>query len=276
MNCREHVLPELELSTSMVREALQAVLHTILFLRAPGPVRPMDVDCAHFPNLAYSRIYCHNRGSDNSALGDGKISNSAFKSSALATFDDGVDDYFRSGTTNDAASRGKEGLNKILGFEGGSGRRQKLSQHHDVDSKVDESIETFMQSLTPIGPELLSGAITLSFFERRTTRQLFGLVSSQERVVWEQWTVRVVVNNTPTPVNDDSASVIERQRIQDTAEGMLRAVLMKIFECVGDSIDHVPPVMYEFDVACSKRADDRSENIYTRVAQMPALVNLNS
>lgn len=30
MNCKEHYLPELELSTGQVREALQCILHTIL------------------------------------------------------------------------------------------------------------------------------------------------------------------------------------------------------------------------------------------------------
>lgn len=38
---------------------------------------------------------------------------------------------------------------------------------------------------------------------------------------WEQWHLRVVVNNTPRPVSDDSAAVIERQRIQ------VRIFLMK-------------------------------------------------
>ena len=114
-----------------------------------------------------------------------------------------------------------------------------------VDQKVDDSIESFLRTLSQIGPELLSGCLTLSFFERRATRQLFGLVSHEERVVygklnmsievggrlsslmirffhfflvwftrWEQWILRVVVNNTPRPINDDNASVIERQRIQ--------------------------------------------------------------
>ena len=113
------------------------------------------------------------------------------------------------------------------------------------------------------------GGLTLSFFERRATRQLFGLVSNEERVVWEQWHLRVVVNNTPRPVSDDSAAVIERQRIQDTAEGMLRSVMVKIFEIAGGAIDHVPPVMYEFEISCTKKADDR-ENVYSRVANMPS------
>jgi hypothetical protein len=112
----------------------------------------------------------------------------------------------------------------------------------------------------------------------------------------------VVVNNTPRPISDDSAAVIERQRIQvsldlcvrvvlgcclfcfsslhcflfqDTAEGMLRSVLFKIFEISGGAIEHLPPVMYEFEIHCAKRADDR-ENVYSRVSNMPALINLSN
>jgi hypothetical protein len=53
----------------------------------------------------------------------------------------------------------------------------------DVDQKVDDAIESFLRTLSQIGPELLSGCLTLSFFERRATRQLFGLVSHEERVM---------------------------------------------------------------------------------------------
>jgi len=52
-----------------------------------------------------------------------------------------------------------------------------------VDRAVDDAIESFLRTLSQIGPELLSGSLTLSFFERRATRQLFGLVSHEERVV---------------------------------------------------------------------------------------------
>mmetsp|Transcript_109354 Transcript_109354/g.304207 ORF Transcript_109354/g.304207 Transcript_109354/m.304207 type:complete len:218 (+) Transcript_109354:67-720(+) len=217
MNCKEHHLPELELATGQAREALQAILYTILFIRSPGPVTPRDVECEGF-NLTYPRI------------------------------------------AND----------KLNTLPGGHSALE-----YDVDKKVDSSITTFLTTLSQIGPELLSGGLTLSFFERRATRQLFGLVSNEEKVVWEQWHLRVVVNNTPRPVSDDSAAVIERQRIQDTAEGMLRSVLMKIFEIAGRSIDHVPPVMYEFEISCSKKVDDR-ENVYSRVANMPSLINLSN
>jgi hypothetical protein len=51
------------------------------------------------------------------------------------------------------------------------------------ERKVNESIEGFLKNLKPIGPELLRGKITLSFFERRSSRQLFGLIAHDEKVM---------------------------------------------------------------------------------------------
>lgn len=221
MNCKEHHLPELELTTGQVREALQAILHTILFIRSPGPVAPMDVNCEGF-NWTYTRI------------------------------------------ANDAV------------------RSPSNTKNHYLDKKVDDSIEDFLKNLTQIGPELLSGCLTLSFFERRESKQLFGLVKHEEKVIWEQWILHVVVNNTPRPVDDDSASKMERQRLQDTAEAMLKSVFLKIFQFasgVDDRshvgyLDHIPPTMYEFEIRSTKKANDR-ENLVSRVANMPALLNLD-
>ena len=50
---------------------------------------------------------------------------------------------------------------------------------------------------------------------------------------------------------------------------------MNIFEIAGGPIDHVPPVMYEFEISCTKKADDR-EHFNTRVANMPTLINLSN
>ncbi|CAB9517133.1 Protein of unknown function (DUF1649) [Seminavis robusta] len=204
MNCKEHILPELELATGQVREALQCILHTILFIRSPGPVTPQDIDLEGF-DFTYTRI----------------------------------------------------------------------ANEMKIEKRVDDAIESFLRSLSQIGPELLNGCLTLSFFERSASRQLFGLVKHEERVIFEQWILRVVVNNTPRPISNDSAAVIERQRLQDTAEGMLRSVLQKVFENAGGPIDHVPPCMYEFEIHCSKRMDDR-ENAATRFANMPSLINLGN
>ena len=55
MNCKEHNLPELELATGQVREALQCILHTILFIRSPGPVTPQDTELEFF-QFNYTKI----------------------------------------------------------------------------------------------------------------------------------------------------------------------------------------------------------------------------
>mmetsp|Transcript_32764 Transcript_32764/g.48527 ORF Transcript_32764/g.48527 Transcript_32764/m.48527 type:complete len:234 (-) Transcript_32764:111-812(-) len=233
MNCKEHHLPELELATGQVREALQCILHTILFIRSPGSVVPHDVECDGF-DLTYTRIASdsnHNNMNPSSSNNTGTAASSV-------------------------TSR----------------------MHSNVEKKVDDAIESFLRSLSQIGPELMSGCLILSFFERRASKQLFGLVQHEERVVWEQWILRVVVNNTPRPITNDSAAVIERQRIQDTAEGMLRAVMLKVFELTaGGGIEHVPPVIYEFEIRNSKcRPEDDRETVYSRVANMPTLIQLGN
>lgn len=43
MNHKEHALGELELRPLHAKEALQCLLHSILFLRAPNVVRPREV-----------------------------------------------------------------------------------------------------------------------------------------------------------------------------------------------------------------------------------------
>mmetsp|Transcript_2501 Transcript_2501/g.3778 ORF Transcript_2501/g.3778 Transcript_2501/m.3778 type:complete len:264 (-) Transcript_2501:519-1310(-) len=263
MNCKEHYLPELELATGQVREALQCLLHTILFIRAPGPVAPRDVHCEDF-DITYTRIasVSHTNNTNNSSV---------------------------TTNTSNPSSRHHRHHNST----GGGANHPNEHHHHsnnnknnnpnnnldkDVDCKVDSAIENFLRSsLVQIGPELLQGIFTLSFFERRATKQFFGMVSNEEKVVWEQWILRVVVNTTPRPVNDDYASVIERQRIQDTAENMLKSAMMKIFEIASSGdINHVPPVMYEFEINSTKPRADERENIKSRVTNMPNLINLGS
>jgi hypothetical protein len=56
---------------------------------------------------------------------------------------------------------------------------------------------------------------------------------------------------------------------------MLRAVLMQIFDIAGGDIQHIPPVMYEFEILSTKRVDER-ENVYARVANMPSLIHLGN
>lgn len=144
--------------------------HLFNSIRSPGPVVPEDVECEGF-DITYTRI-AGNKSSSSSARG---------------------------GTT-------------ATGVLHNHHHHHHADLENDIDHKVDEAIESFLKSLSQIGPELLSvssvfptaalsvvsiscswpqlsfvartqGSLTLSFFERRASRQLFGLVSHEERVV---------------------------------------------------------------------------------------------
>jgi hypothetical protein len=69
-------------------------------------------------------------------------------------------------------------------------------------------------------------------------------------------------------------AIAHRSTGQNTAESMLRGALKSVFEIAGGPIDHVPPVMYEFEINCTKRPDDR-ENMMARVSNLPPILNLS-
>ena len=110
MNCQVHQLPELETATSGTREALQAIIHTILFIRSPGPVAPHDVHCESF-NMTYTRI---------------------------AT-DNDIDVLRLSSPMNRYSHQSQS-------------HHATYNQKSELDRKVDDAIEHFMRTLTPIGP----------------------------------------------------------------------------------------------------------------------------
>ena len=177
MNCREHRLPELELATNQVREALQCLLHTILFLRAPGPVVPQEVHCEGF-NLTYTRI----AESKNNAF-DG-ILNAGNRGDVGVSVDFGDDVGIGSNNMKNASTK-KNNTNEPLPHANPPTLKNNIpnsvTTSRNVDKKVNDSIEEFLRSLSHVGPELLQGCLTVSFFERRATQKLFW--SQEEKIV---------------------------------------------------------------------------------------------
>lgn len=60
---------------------------------------------------------------------------------------------------------------------------------------------------------------------------------------------------------------------------MLRTALFRVFDIVGGTINHIPPVQYEFDISCTgtninKQRNDDRENVYSRVTNMPPMLHL--
>lgn len=149
-------------------------------------------------------------------------------------------------------------------------------------SSVTRAVERAVMSLTseslvPAGPELLKGAIVLSFFERRRSRSLFGLVSNEEKIVWEQWTTPVLVSTRPRDAS--TTSDLERRRERNNADHLLRRTINDVHTLVNGPLDHVPSSMYEFEILpkSSVKVDaDKRDAGYARVMLNPPLHQLGA
>lgn len=55
-------------------------------------------------------------------------------------------------------------------------------------------------------PTFHTGRLTLTFFERRRSQSFFGLVQNEEKVIFEEWVIPLLVDVTPSSMGEDSAS----------------------------------------------------------------------
>ncbi|KAG5191542.1 hypothetical protein JKP88DRAFT_285080 [Tribonema minus] len=266
MNLKEHVLEEVELHESHVRDALQCLLHTILFVRAPGPLRPREAHCDYF-DLTYARYApTWNRH--------------------LPTDSNRVLTVL---------------VNRHLPTDSNRVLTVLVVRAHDPQHQPLKPLVKDL--LAACWPDLSKGWVTLSFFERRIKKTMFGLMSNEEKIAWEQWVVPVLVSGAPLPTGADEASELARQRLKEHTEEALAARIEDVvsfangpINCMpfandpinhmppaffangpidhmppafaNGPIDHMPPVMYEFEIACAQRGE-RRDSMYSRVMQAP-------
>lgn len=87
-----------------------------------------------------------------------------------------------------------------------------------------------------IGHNLSKGTIVVTFFEKRESKALFGLLSHSDKVCFERWRIPVVVNepslSAPRKSGDDSPTlqnaIIEMARTQ--VQQQILAILEVIFK----------------------------------------------
>jgi len=145
------------------QEVLRSVLHTILFTRALGKVKPVEVRhaCASSTLACVTCVPCV-------IICVCRIDLIQYESDVLSL------SYARCGVA-------------------------------DMDKQVEEAIELFATSLSPVGPDLSRGTLVLAFFEKRK-RYLFGVAKSVDKVYWEQWSIPVVVNHRARPAGDSEVA----------------------------------------------------------------------
>lgn len=55
-NLKEHYLSELRVYSSFLEDSLLAILHTIMYVRAPGDIKPQDRMCEALCPLIYATV----------------------------------------------------------------------------------------------------------------------------------------------------------------------------------------------------------------------------
>ena len=124
---------------------------------------------------------------------------------------------------------------------------------------VERAVDALLSpgGLVPAGPELLKGSVVLSFFERRKSKALFGLVKNEEKIVWEQWTTPILISTTPRPLGDDDPSRLERSRADAHADALLHKRISDIHALVNGPMDHIPSSIYEFEISANSAREER-------------------
>ncbi|KAI9992600.1 hypothetical protein PInf_018042 [Phytophthora infestans] len=195
---KEHRLDEIPVAAEDVGDAVTCLLHTILFTRAPGPVRPSEATCHAFPNITYALC----------AVGDvsRKVDHAvrSFEEAAVL----GGSSYVM-GTSNGMMPAYGQPPNKSLGTSNVRGAN--------------------------------SGYIVVTFFERKVKKALFGLMSNEEKTVFEKWIIPFTVTSSP------AASQEERELCAGETEAALQNALLHILTAV-QSIEHIPAAMYDFEI----------------------------
>uniref|UniRef100_K3WCJ9 Autophagy-related protein 101 n=1 Tax=Globisporangium ultimum (strain ATCC 200006 / CBS 805.95 / DAOM BR144) TaxID=431595 RepID=K3WCJ9_GLOUD len=208
---KEHHVNEICVAPADLGDAVTSLLHTILFTRAPGPVRPSEATCHAFPNITYSLC----------AVGD--VSRKV--EHAVKSFEESI------------VAAAAMGPPMPYGHQGSgyySQTQQPATNHYGGRRRGSGSDALGI----PSGGSA-SGCLVVTFFERKVKKALFGLMSNEEKVLFEKWVVPVTV---VAP-----ASAYDTESLSADAEHALQNALLHILSAV-QTIDHIPNAMYDFEI----------------------------
>ncbi|CAH0516563.1 unnamed protein product [Peronospora belbahrii] len=205
LSWKEHVLDEIPVAAEDIGDAITCLLHTILFTRAPGPVRPSEASCQAFPNITYALC----------AVGDvsRKVDNAVRSFEEMVVVGNGSN-YLMGVSNNPMTPYGQPSLTSMG------------ASNNDVRGAN-------------------SGYVVVTFLERKVKKALFGLMSNEEKTVFEKWIVPVTVTSSP------AASQEERELCAGETEAALQNALLHVLTAV-QSIEHIPVAMYDFEIRTFK------------------------
>jgi len=144
----------------------------------------------------------------------------------------------------------------------------------DVQAKVESAVRDFLATLVPAGPELLRGFVTVQFAVKKSmTRGLFW--TREDKVVWEEWVLPLLVNTSLQPAANDRIPADERHRLQHAQDAEYAANfevwMHKVFNFLNQGVEHIPPPgesSHEITIIChqgSEREVARGRSMSTPV-----------
>ena len=198
-----------------MREVYRCVLHTILFNRAVGWVRPRDTECEVLTRISYARI-------DDAALQRNVDKN---VDALYAMIDKQMHASLQPTvtTTTIVAGHGHSTLSSS----------SSLSSPHTLTST-----STSSSPAASFSPSSVPATFTLSFYESTPSKSWFG--PREDKLYWERWVLPCRVS--PSKPNASPSSSFNSPTAQQRQQQSFMSVMTAIIAVVNDKRDHLPAV----------------------------------
>ena len=213
-----------ELDLYQVREVYRCVLHTILFNRAVGWVRPRDTECEVLSRISYARI-------DDAAL--------------QRNVDKNVDALYAMIDKHMHATLQPTVTTTVVTANHAHSAPQSYSAPAYTPTASTPhtltSTSTSSSSSSSSAPSPVPATLTLSFYESTPGKSWFG--PREDKLYWERWVLPCRVspnkpNASPTHSPTHSQSQSHSQRQQQS----FMSVMCAVVALVNEKRDHMPAV----------------------------------
>ena len=207
------LLSSQELDLYQVREVYRCVLHTILFNRAVGWVRPRDTECEVLNRISYARI-------DDAALQRNVDKN---VDALYAIIDKQMHATLQPTVTTTTIT-----ANNIH-----APLSSAAASPHTLTST-----STSSSSSSSSHPSSVPATFTLSFYESSPSKSWFG--PREDKLYWERWVLPCRVS--PSKPNSSPSSSSTYLTAQQRQQHSFMTVMAAIVAVVNEKRDHLPAV----------------------------------
>ena len=200
-----------------MREVYRCVLHTILFNRAVGWVRPRDTECEVFNRISYARI-------DDAAL--------------QRNVDKNVDALYAMIDKHMHATLQPTVTTTTITATGSPHSHTTLSSSSASTSSHTLSATSKSSAATLSAPSAIPASFTLSFYESSPSKSWFG--PREDKLYWERWVLPCRVS--PSKPHSSPSSSFTSPAAAQRQQLSFMAVMTAVVAVVNDKRDHLPAV----------------------------------